>query len=218
MQGLFHLCMIVRMNSGKLFIVSAPSGAGKTSLVKALIDSNPEVVVSISHTTRKKRPGEIDGKDYFFINFDQFKQMIERDEFIEYAKVFDNYYGTSQSSVKQQLAKGLKVILEIDWQGAAKVRDRIQNVQSIFILPPSKAELEKRLHDRGQDSEEIIERRMHDAEAEISHYNEFDFVLLNDDFDQTLLELTSLVVEGRGSQSISEDNLQALAENLLSKR
>ena len=218
MQGLFHLCMIVRMNSGKLFIVSAPSGAGKTSLVKALIDSNPEVVVSISHTTRKKRPGEIDGKDYFFINFDQFKQMIERDEFIEYAKVFDNYYGTSQSSVKQQLAKGLKVILEIDWQGAAKVRDRIQNVQSIFILPPSKAELEKRLHDRGQDSEEIIERRMHDAEAEISHYNEFDFVLLNDDFDQALLELTSLVVEGRGSQSISEDNLQALAENLLSKR
>lgn len=218
MQGLFHLCMIVRMNSGKLFIVSAPSGAGKTSLVKALIDSNPEVVVSISHTTRKKRPGEIDGKDYFFINFDQFKQMIERDEFIEYAKVFDNYYGTSQSCVKQQLAKGLKVILEIDWQGAAKVRDRIQNVQSIFILPPSKAELEKRLHDRGQDSEEIIERRMHDAEAEISHYNEFDFVLLNDDFDQALLELTSLVVEGRGSQSISEDNLQALAENLLSKR
>lgn len=204
-------------NKGKLFIVSAPSGAGKTSLVKALVDSNPQVVVSISHTTRKKRPGEIDGKDYIFIDVNQFEQMIERDEFIEYANVFDNYYGTSESSVKQQLVKGLKVILEIDWQGAAQVRDRIQNAQSIFILPPSKVELEKRLRDRGQDSEEIIARRMRDAEAEISHYNEFDHVLLNDDFDQALLELTSLVVEGKGSQSISEDNLQALAAELLSK-
>ena len=204
-------------NKGKLFIVSAPSGAGKTSLVKALVDSNPQVVASISHTTRKKRPGEIDGKDYIFIDVNQFEQMIERDEFIEYANVFDNYYGTSESSVKQQLVKGLKVILEIDWQGAAQVRDRIQNAQSIFILPPSKVELEKRLRDRGQDSEEIIARRMRDAEAEISHYNEFDHVLLNDDFDQALLELTSLVVEGKGSQSISEDNLQALAAELLSK-
>ena len=205
-------------NKGKLFIVSAPSGAGKTSLVKALVDYNPQVVVSISHTTRKKRPGEIDGKDYIFIDVNQFEQMIEREEFIEYAKVFDNYYGTSESSVKQQLVKGLKVILEIDWQGAAQVRDRIQNAQSIFILPPSKAELEKRLRDRGQDSEEIIARRMRDAEAEISHYNEFDHVLLNEDFDLALLELTSLVVEGKGSQSISEDNLQALAAELLSKR
>lgn len=205
-------------NKGKLFIVSAPSGAGKTSLVKALVASNPQVVVSISHTTRKKRPGEIDGKDYIFIDVNQFEQMIEREEFIEYAKVFDNYYGTSESSVKQQLVNGLKVILEIDWQGAAQVRDRIQNAQSIFILPPSKAELEKRLRDRGQDSEEIIARRMRDAEAEISHYNEFDHVLLNDDFDLALLELTSLVVEGKGSQSISEDNLQALAAELLSKR
>ena len=205
-------------NKGKLFIVSAPSGAGKTSLVKALVDYNPQVVVSISHTTRKKRPGEIDGKDYIFIDVNQFEQMIEREEFIEYAKVFDNYYGTSESSVKQQLVKGLKVILEIDWQGAAQVRDRIQNAQSIFILPPSKVELEKRLRDRGQDSEEIIARRMRDAEAEISHYNEFDHVLLNDDFDLALLELTSLVVEGKGSQSISEDNLQALAAELLSKR
>ena len=204
-------------DKGKLFIVSAPSGAGKTSLVKALIDSNPEVVVSISHTTRKKRSGEIDGNDYFFIDVDQFEQMIERDEFIEYAKVFDNYYGTSQSSVERQLGEGLKVILEIDWQGAAQVRDRIQNVQSIFILPPSKIELEKRLRDRGQDSEEIIARRMRDAEAEISHYNEFDYVLLNDDFDQALIELTSLVVEGRGTQSISEGNLQALAADLMSK-
>ena len=205
-------------NKGKLFIVSAPSGAGKTSLVKALVDYNPQVVVSISHTTRKKRPGEIDGKDYIFIDVNQFEQMIEREEFIEYAKVFDNYYGTSESSVKQQLVKGLKVILEIDWQGAAQVRDRIQNAQSIFILPPSKVELEKRLRDRGQDSEEIIARRMRDAEAEISHYNEFDHVLLNEDFDLALLELTSLVVEGKGSQSISEDNLQALAAELLSKR
>lgn len=205
------------IDNGKLFIISAPSGAGKTSLVKALVNANSEVVVSISHTTRKKRSGEIDGKDYFFIDVDQFEQMIERDEFIEHAKVFDNYYGTSQSSIEGQLGKGLKVILEIDWQGAAQVRDRIQNVQSIFILPPSKVELEKRLRNRGQDSEEIIARRMRDAEAEISHYNEFDYVLLNDNFDRALSDLTSLVVEGIGSQSISEDNIEALASDLLSK-
>ena len=205
------------IDNGKLFIISAPSGAGKTSLVKALVNANSEVVVSISHTTRKKRSGEIDGKDYFFIDVDQFEQMIERDEFIEHAKVFDNYYGTSQSSIEGQLGKGLKIILEIDWQGAAQVRDRIQNVQSIFILPPSKVELEKRLRNRGQDSEEIIARRMRDAEAEISHYNEFDYVLLNDNFDRALSDLTSLVVEGIGSQSISEDNIEALASDLLSK-
>ena len=205
-------------DKGKLFIISAPSGAGKTSLVNALVKSNAGVVVSISYTTRKMRSGEIEGKDYFFIDIDQFKKMIEQNEFIEHAKVFDHYYGTSQSSIEQQVAKGLKVILEIDWQGAAQVRDRIQDAQSIFILPPSKVELEQRLRGRGQDSDEIIARRMRDAEAEISHYDEFDYVLLNDDFDQALLELTSLVVEGKPSQSISEDNLQALTSDLLSKR
>ncbi len=205
------------INKGKLFIVSAPSGAGKTSLVKALMDAHSEVTVSISHTTRKMRPGEVDGKDYFFTNVQDFKQMIKQNEFIEYAKVFDHYYGTSLKSVEKQLAKGLKVILEIDWQGAAQVRERISDTKSIFILPPSKAELEKRLRGRGQDSEEIIARRMRDAENEISHYEEFDYIILNDDFDQALIELTSLVVEDMSHEPISEDKLQALASDLLSK-
>ena len=206
------------MNEGKLFIVSAPSGAGKTSLVKALVDAHSQVTVSISHTTRNMRPGEVDGKDYFFTCVQDFKQMIKQNEFIEYAKVFDHYYGTSLRSVEMQLAKGLKVILEIDWQGAAQVRERISDTQSIFILPPSKAELEKRLRGRGQDSEEIIARRMRDAENEISHYQEFDYIILNDDFDQALKELTSLVVEDVWYEPISEDKLQALTSDLLSKR
>ncbi|MBT8125248.1 MAG: guanylate kinase, partial [Gammaproteobacteria bacterium] len=158
------------MSKGKLFIVSAPSGAGKTSLVKALIDSTTEVVVSISHTTRNMRPGEVDGVNYFFTSYERFLQMIKQNEFLEYAKVFDHFYGTSQLSVEQQLDKGFKVILEIDWQGAKQVRERIQNTESIFILPPSKEELETRLRSRGQDSEEIIMRRMRDAESEISHF------------------------------------------------
>ena len=205
------------MDKGKLFIVSAPSGAGKTSLVKALVGAHSEVTVSISHTTRKMRPGEIDGKDYFFTDINDFKEMIERNEFIEYAKVFDHYYGTSLHSIKNQLAKGLKVILEIDWQGAAQVRERISDTQSIFILPPSKAELENRLRGRGQDSDEIIARRMRDAENEMSHYGEFDYIILNDDFDQALKELTSLVVEDISYEPISEDKLQELTSDLLSK-
>ena len=205
------------IDKGKLFIVSAPSGAGKTSLVKALVDAHSDVTVSISHTTREMRPGEINGKDYFFTGLRDFKEMIARNEFIEYAKVFDHYYGTSLQSIENQLAKGLKVILEIDWQGAAQVRERISDTQSIFILPPSKAELENRLRGRGQDSDEIIARRMRDAENEMSHYGEFDYIILNDDFDQALKELTSLVVEDMSYEPISEDKLQALTSDLLSK-
>ncbi len=218
MRSLFVLCIINYMSKGKLFIVSAPSGAGKTSLVKALIDSTTEVVVSISHTTRDMRPGEVDGVNYFFTSYERFLQMIKQNEFLEYAKVFDHFYGTSQLSVEQQLDKGFKVILEIDWQGAEQVRERIQDTESIFILPPSKEELETRLRSRGQDSEEIIMRRMRDAESEISHFKEFDHIVLNDDFDQALRDLTALVV-GKGEfQPISEDNLQALTADLLSKR
>ncbi len=218
MRSLFILCMINYMSKGKLFIVSAPSGAGKTSLVKALVDSTSEVVVSVSHTTRERRPGEVDGENYFFVSYKTFLQMIKQNEFLEYAKVFDHFYGTSLSSVEEQLDQGLKVILEIDWQGAEQVRERIQDTQSIFILPPSKAELETRLRGRGQDSEETIARRMRDAESEIRHYDEFDFVVLNDNFDDALRDLTALVVGEGEYLPISEGTLRALGEDLLPKR
>lgn len=203
------------MNEGKLFVISAPSGAGKTSLVKALIESTSNVVVSISHTTREMRPGEVEGEDYFFTQYDKFLRMVKNNEFLEYAKVFDNFYGTSQASVEHLLDQGLHVILEIDWQGAEQVRARMPGTQSIFILPPSKAELETRLQGRGQDSQGVINRRMLDAESEISHYDEFDFIVLNDDFNEALQNLTTLVVGEGKFQSISEDNMHALIEDLL---
>jgi len=206
------------INKANLFIVSAPSGAGKTSLVKALVDSTSEVVVSVSYTTREMRPGEVDGENYFFTSDRKFLQMIKQNEFLEYAKVFDHFYGTSQASIQSQLDQGLKVILEIDWQGAEQVRERTQGTQSIFILPPSKEELEARLRARGQDSKEIIARRMRDAGSEISHYDEYDFIVLNDDFDQALGELTALVIGEGEFQPINEDSLTALTEELLSKR
>ncbi len=205
------------MSNRNLFIVSAPSGAGKTSLVKALVDSSTNIVVSISHTTREMRPGEVNGENYFFISYKVFLQMIKQNEFLEYAKVFDHFYGTSQASVEKQLNQGLKVILEIDWQGAELVREKIKDAQSIFILPPSKAALESRLQGRGQDSEEIIARRMKDAESEMSHYGEFDHIVLNDNFDQALSELTALVVGEGDFHPIDEDNLKRLIEELLPK-
>ncbi len=204
------------MSKGQLFIISAPSGAGKTSLVKALVKKLPDVKVSISHTTRQIRPGEVEGKDYFFVNIDEFMHMIEKGEFLEYAKVFDNFYGTSESSVRSQLDQGLKVILEIDWQGAKQVRDRIQETRSIFILPPSKAELENRLQTRGQDNDEIIARRMRDARNEISHFGEFEFVILNDDFDSALQELETLFSAPERYQSLNKEKLQNLIRDLLS--
>ncbi len=205
------------MKKSNLFIISAPSGAGKTSLVKALVDRSQDVVVSVSHTTRNKRPGEVDGVNYFFVSYKVFLEMIKQNEFIEYAKVFDHFYGTSQASLENQLDQGLKVILEIDWQGAELVREKIPEAQSIFILPPSKAELESRLRGRGQDSEEIIARRMRDAESEMSHFEEFDYIVLNDNFDDALSELTALVVGEGVFHPIGEDNLQRLTEDLLPK-
>lgn len=204
-------------SNGKLFIISAPSGAGKTSLVNALIEILPDVVVSVSHTTRTKRPGEIEGKDYFFTTVEKFAAMVSNGEFLEDAKVFDNFYGTSQASVQQQLDQGLKVILEIDWQGAEQVRDRIQDTISIFILPPSKTELENRLRTRRQDDDEVIARRLREARSEISHYDEFSYVVLNDDFDSALQELVELFANSDSYQPLSKEKVQRLTTDLLSE-
>jgi guanylate kinase len=182
---------------GQLFIISAPSGAGKTSLVKALIDTIEKLTVSTSHTTRAKRPGEIDGVDYHFISSTEFLKMVERGAFLEHAEVFDNFYGTAQESIEAQLYQGLDVILEIDWQGARQVRELMPEAISIFILPPSREALRERLQARGQDSEEIITRRMHDAVSESSHYNEADYLIINDDFTAALDELGDLIVSQR---------------------
>ncbi len=182
---------------GTLFIVSAPSGAGKTSLVRALIAQMPDLELSVSHTTRPMRPGETDGVDYHFVDTDTFRAMVARGEFLEHAQVFDNHYGTARSSVEQQLAAGHDVILEIDWQGAAQVRQRMPESRSVFILPPSLQALEERLRGRGQDPEEVIQRRMRDARNEMSHYHEFDFVVINDVFEEALGQLRCIVQSDR---------------------
>jgi guanylate kinase len=182
--------------TGTLYIFSAPSGAGKTSLVKALLESTDDIVVSVSHTTRDKRPGEEEGVHYHYIDIPRFEKMVEENAFLEHARVFDNYYGTSQQSVEQQLANGLDVILEIDWQGARQVRERMGGI-SVFILPPSLQALEDRLTGRGQDGSEIIARRMQDAVNETCHYIEYDYIVVNDDFDQALGELRAIVIAQR---------------------
>jgi len=183
--------------NGTLYIFSAPSGAGKTSLVKALIECSRELVVSVSHTTRAMRPGEEDGVHYHFIDVPAFQQMIETDQFLEHAQVFDNYYGTSQKSIEQQLSAGLDVILEIDWQGARQVRHRIPGTVSVFILPPSRTELERRLSERGTDSAEVVARRMRDAVNEMQHYAEYDFLVINDNFQLALADLRSIISSER---------------------
>ena len=202
-------------SNGRLYVISAPSGAGKTSLVTALANLLPDVVVSVSHTTRSMRVGEIDGKDYFFTTVETFTRMADQGEFLEYAKVFNNFYGTLKSSTQKQLNQGLNVILEIDWQGAAQVRARMENSISVFILPPSMTELEDRLRNRGQDSDEIIARRMRDARNEISHFNKFDFIILNDDFGHALQELATLFSSPKTHKPLSKEKLQAIITELL---
>lgn len=183
--------------SGSLFIVSAPSGAGKSSLVKALLAEVQGVGLSISNTTRKARTGEVDGKDYHFISQTEFETIRDEEGFLEWAHVHGNYYGTSRSWVENQMAIDRDVLLEIDWQGAEQVVRKVDNVVSIFILPPSMEELEKRLRGRGTDSEEVILKRMGAAQQEIEQARRFDYVILNDDFTQALLELKSIVFASR---------------------
>ena len=180
--------------SGTLFIVSAPSGAGKTSLVAALLASNRQISLSISYTTRAPRPGETDGKEYHFISRDKFLLITQQGDFLESAEVYGNLYGTSQSWIEQELAVGRDILLEIDWQGAAQVRKLMPRAISIFILPPSLQALESRLNGRGQDSAEVIARRLHAAQEDISHVSEFDYVIINDKLDEALRQLEAVVI------------------------
>ncbi len=183
--------------SGTLYTVSAPSGAGKTSLLKALLEQRPELRVSVSHTTRQMRPGEQDGVNYHFVTEQAFLSMLERAEFLEHARVFGNLYGTSQLWVQDQLDAGTDVILEIDWQGAAQVRRLMPATRAIFILPPSRAALEERLTARGQDDAATIARRLQEAVQEMSHYVEADYLVINRDFDAALRELDAIFTSER---------------------
>lgn len=178
---------------GTLFVLSAPSGAGKSSLAKALVECTPGLAVSVSHTTRAPRPGERDGVHYHFIDRGRFEAMVKAGEFLEHAQVFDNFYGTSRRAVEDLLAQGRHVLLDIDWQGARRIKALMPNTRTIFILPPSIAALEQRLRTRGQDSEATIARRMRDAVAELSHYPEFDHLVVNDDFARALADLCAIV-------------------------
>ncbi len=201
--------------SGLLYIISAPSGAGKTSLVKALLACDQDIAVSVSHTTRSPRPGEVDSEDYFFTKQEVFKQQIDQQAFIEYAEVFDHYYGTEKKQVDRQLACGQDVILEIDWQGARQVRQVFPQAVSVFILPPSKQALESRLKNRGQDHDDVIKRRMQDAQNETSHYDEYDYLLVNDDFEQALQELQLIFSANRLRLSSQQVKLHRLISDLM---
>ena len=200
---------------GSLYIVSAPSGAGKTSLVAKLIGLDSHIVVSVSSTTRGIRDGEEDGVNYHFLSTETFEEKIAQGDFLEHAQVFDNLYGTSQSSVEKQLDQGKDVILEIDWQGAQQVRQLMPEAISIFILPPSAEELSRRLHGRGTDSEEIIARRMADAVSEMSHFHEFDYIVINNVFDIALKELHSIFSAGRLKCDNQLQSHHALIQNLI---
>jgi len=204
-----------KTSTGTLYVFSAPSGAGKTTLVKALLEQTAAIGVSVSHTTRDPREGEVNGKDYNFVSQDDFKSLIEQSAFLEHAQVFDNFYGTSQIWVEQELEAGRDVILEIDWQGAQQIRQQMPEMVSIFILPPSREELLKRLTGRGTDSQEVIDRRMQDAVSEMSHYGEFNYLIINDDFETALQELRSVVVARRQRIAVQSQKQQVLLENLL---
>jgi guanylate kinase len=185
------------MPPGRLYVIAAPSGAGKTSLVKALMEREPRIQFSVSYTTRRARPNEIPGRDYHFVSQERFQEMIANREFLEHAQVFDNCYGTGVRTVQEALSNGEQLLLEIDWQGARQVRSRIPEAVSIFILPPSRAALEQRLKGRSTDSAEVIQRRLRDAAEDLGHWNEFDYVVINDRFERAIEDLTA-IVENRG--------------------
>jgi guanylate kinase len=202
-------------NRGKLFVIAAPSGAGKTSLVRALMERRPALRFSISYTTRVQRPKERHGHDYFFVGKAEFERMAAAGEFLEHARVFDNYYGTSRAQVEQLLDQSQDVLLEIDWQGAQQIRSALPECRSIFVLPPSREALEQRLRGRGTDSDEVIARRLRDSIADLSHWNEFDYIVINDDFGRATADLEAIVA-GQG-EHLRRDRaeLQALIAKLL---
>lgn len=202
---------------GTLFTLSAPSGAGKTSLVKALLEAMPELTVSVSHTTRPMRPGEEDGVNYHFVSHERFEAMLEADDFLESAEVFGNFYGTSAKWVQDTLAQGQDVILEIDWQGAEQVRQLMPDTCSIFILPPSSQALEERLQGRGQDDADVIAKRMQAAVDEMSHYQAADYLVINDDFDVALRDLQTIVSSTRLLTDQQEMRHARLLKDLLSQ-
>jgi guanylate kinase len=202
-------------DSGILFIVSAPSGAGKTSLLRQLVPADPGLQMSVSHTTRAMRPGEEDGVHYHFVTADHFEGLVEAGGFLEHARVFDNFYGTAEEAVRAQLAQGMDLVLEIDWQGARQVRKRFPEAVSVFIAPPSIEALRERLAGRGQDSAEVVERRMADARGELSHFPEYDYLVINDDFDLALTGLRAIVAAERLREPRQADRFAAVLASML---
>jgi guanylate kinase len=201
--------------AARLWVISAPSGAGKTSLVRALLAARSNLAVSVSHTTRRQRPNEVDGRDYHFVGIPRFEQMVAAGAFLEHARVFDNYYGTGRAQLEAQLAAGQDVLLEIDWQGARQVRAALPSCTTIFILPPSRDALGQRLKGRGTDSPEVIARRLADAVADMSHWREFDHVVVNDGFDQAVAELLAILDGAGGTLRADRAGLAAFVAGLL---
>ena len=199
------------MRKGKLYVISAASGAGKTSLVSALLEQVADIEVSVSHTTRAPREGEVDGLNYHFVDTAKFEEMIEAAEFFEHATVFGNMYGTSRQHIQEQLLKGKDVILEIDWQGAQQIRQLINDCRTIYVVPPSVAALRERLTSRGQDDESVINQRMQEAISEMSHYVEFDYLIINDDFDEARDNLAAII---KGNRMLHEHQQQKHADLL----
>lgn len=200
---------------GRLYVIAAPSGAGKTSLVKALMQREPKLRFSVSYTTRNPRPNEVDGRDYHFVSQAKFKDMVSRGEFLEHAQVYDNFYGTGLGAVRDALAAGDLLLLEIDWQGAQQVRARLPAARSIFILPPARRTLELRLRTRSTDSEEVIQRRLQDARRDIAHWTEFDFVVINDSFERAVEDLHAIVQERGEALTATRPEAARLAADLL---